>query len=101
MYVLWSSDVELVRIWSRIVAVFSQTLVGLVISCRNPKEKTFSMYSVMNLLFENSRTFKLKSPYKNTCSYLSPRSASKLDKVSENWANCCVKVKPGNFVPGR
>ena len=84
MNVSWLSRVELVNTWSRIVAVFSQTLVGLVINCKNPKEKTVSIYSVINLLLENSRTFKLKSPYKNTCSYLSPKSAKRVDKVSEN-----------------
>ena len=84
MNVSWSSRVELVNTWSRIVAVFSQTLVGLVINCKNPKEKTVSIYSVINLLLENSRTFKLKSPYKNMCSYLSPKSAKRVDKVSEN-----------------
>ena len=61
MNVSWLSRVELVNTWSRIVAVFSQTLVGLVINCKNPKEKTVSIYSVINLLLENSRTFKLKS----------------------------------------
>ena len=84
MNVSWLSRVELVNTWSRIVAVFSQTLVGLVINCKNPKEKTVSIYSVINLLLENSRTFKLKSPYKNRCSYLSPKSAKRVDKVSEN-----------------
>ena len=94
---LWSNEVELVRMWSKMVAVFSLTLVGLVINCKKPCEKMFSMYSVINLLFETSRTFKLKSPYKNTCSYLSPRSARRLDRISENWVNCCVKVKPREF----
>ena len=96
----WVSDMELHRMWSIRVAELSRILVGFVTSCKKPNEKTFSTYSEINL-FDKSKTLRLKSPYTNTCSYFSPRSASKFDSVSENWLNCCVKVRPWNFVPGR